>query len=300
MSDDGDDTTVAGSQERSPGSGRRRPYLIVMSGQRFGYAMPVTKKNVLIGRDEQADLFLDEDGVSRHHAKVVLLSGNVCMAQDLGSTNGLFVNDERVEAHPLEHGDSLRLGESAWLRFSIEDKIEAQLRAHLFEQATSDPLTGTKNRKAFDDHLKREIAYAKRHGTALSLILFDADHFKRINDERGHPVGDAVLKALTERVDKAIRTEDHFSRIGGEEFALVLRGIDHEGVMLAAERVRKCVAKTPIQVAADSIGLTISLGCVTYDPTVHGSVTAFVQEADEQLYCSKERGRNCASQKELG
>lgn len=297
MSDDGEDTTVAGSQERSPGSGRRRPYLIVMSGRRFGYAMPVTKENVLIGRDEEADLFLDEDGVSRHHAKVVLLSGNVCLAQDLGSTNGLFVNDERVEAHPLEHGDSLRLGESAWLRFSVEDKIEAQLRAHLFEQATSDALTGLKNRKAFDDHLKSELAYSKRHSTALSLILFDADHFKRVNDELGHQVGDLVLKELAQRVGQAIRTEDHFSRIGGEEFALVLRGIDPEGALLAAERVRKCIAATPVLAADHEIELTISLGCVTYAPALHGTTSALVQEADEQLYRSKERGRNCSSQK---
>ncbi len=292
MSQTNEETTVAGSQDRSPSSGNRRPYLIVMSGARFGFALEVTSGNVLIGRGEDAQLVLDEDGVSRHHAKVVLLSGNVCLAQDMGSTNGTFVNDERVEAHPLEHGDRIRLGESTWVRFSIEDKIEAQLRAHLFAQATSDPLTGIKNRTAFRDSLTRELAYTRRHGAALSLILFDADHFKNVNDTHGHSVGDFVLKTLAERVSRTIRTEDHFSRVGGEEFALILRGIDREGVVLAAERLRKCIGESPIVYKDIRIFLTISLGCAVFESRRHLRAEDFIQDADGQLYRAKQEGRN--------
>jgi two-component system, cell cycle response regulator len=291
-----EETTVAGNRDRSPSSRSRRAYLIVMSGERIGHALEVISSSVLLGRGDDAGLILDEDGVSRHHAKVVLLSGNVCLVQDLGSTNGTYVNDVRVEAHPLEHGDRIRLGDSAWLRFSIEDKIESDLRAHLFAQATSDPLTGIKNRNAFHDTLTKELAYSRRHNSSLSLIIFDTDHFKELNDTYGHPVGDAVLKAVAERVSKTIRTEDHFSRIGGEEFSLILRGIDRDGVILAAERIRKCIADAPIAHRELSVTLTISLGCATFESKRHQQREDLIQDADQQLYRAKASGRNRSCQ----
>jgi len=290
-----DDTTVAGSDERSPGSGRRRPYLIVMSGRRFGEAIQVTRDNILVGKGPDADLRLEEEGVSRDHAKIVLFPKNVCIVKDLGSTNGTYVNGDEIQAHPLEHGDQIRVGTSTLLRFSIEDAIESQLREHLFSQATSDPLTGIKNKKAFDDELIRNLAYSRRHGEELSIVLFDADHFKRVNDEHGHSVGDEVLKELTERVTKTIRVEDHFSRVGGEEFALVLRGIDTVGAGQAAERIRVAVSQTPFSVADKMLDVTISLGCATFDKARHARSEDLLQEADRELYRAKGTGRNCVS-----
>lgn len=292
MNETKDDTTVAGSDERTPGSASRKPYLIVISGPRFGDAVPVTKENVLVGRDPVSQLSLEQEDISFHHAKVIVLPRDIYMVKDLGSTNGTFVNEEKIDNFPLEHGDVIRIGLSTRLRFSLEDTIESRLREHLVSQATSDPLTGLKNKQGFTDELQRAFAFSRRHGEALSLILFDADHFKLINDQYGHNIGDAVLRELGARIKSIIRSEDYLSRIGGEEFALILRGIDKFGAVQVAERVRRVIADQAISADEQLISLTISVGCATFNALAHDTPEALLLEADERLYAAKAAGRN--------
>lgn len=157
--------------------------------------------------------------------------------------------------------------------------------------ATTDALTGVPNRRhlfALADHA---IATANRYDRPLSCIMFDIDHFKRVNDTHGHAVGDEVLVAVAARVGGAIRDVDIVGRYGGEEFGVILPETDREGALLVAERLRSLVASTPIETEAGPIELTISLGVAE----VNGATTdasSFFERADRAMYRAKRAGRN--------
>jgi diguanylate cyclase (GGDEF)-like protein len=125
----------------------------------------------------------------------------------------------------------------------------------------------------------------------LSLLIIDIDHFKAINDRYGHPAGDQVLRELSARVTSAIRSDDVFGRLGGEEFGLILRGNALQGALVLAERIRRRIEKEPFACAGGSIAITVSIGVASHDKGKHGE--ALVAEADRHLYGAKSSGRNC-------
>lgn len=292
MGNDNEDTTVAGPPERASTPGEKKPFLVVLSGTGLGQSRRIDGLSCVMGRGASVDLLLDDEGISREHAKVVLLPHGLVLIKDLNSTNGTFVNGNRVEAHPLEDGDRIRLGSNTTIRFGLEDEFEVSVRLHLFAAATRDALTGAHNRRAFDEELVRSAAYSRRHNQSFSLIVFDLDHFKKVNDTHGHVAGDEVLQAVSRRIVETIRVEDFFSRIGGEEFAVILPGINLDAALLAAERIRRAVCGFPIVGKQATISVTVSLGVAQFDPEKHLKVQDLVGQADESMYLAKEGGRN--------
>ncbi len=289
-----EETTIAGRAEERDiiQPGERHPVLLVVAGNSLGQALRVQRSGCVVGRGAEADLRLDDEGVSRKHAKVVRLPERQFMLKDLGSTNGTFVNDKRVGAIPLRDGDRIRLGAKVVLKFTLEDDIEASAREHLFSTATRDSLTGVHNRRAFDSMLLRAVAYSRRHTQPLSLLTFDVDHFKRVNDTYGHPAGDAVLRDIAQRVAAMIRTEDVLARVGGEEFAVILPGVDECHAVQAAERLRRVVEGSPVATDAGAISVTISVGAVLFDPQLDGKLSELLRRVDARLYEAKQGGRN--------
>ena len=157
--------------------------------------------------------------------------------------------------------------------------------------AIKDPLTDIYNQRFFIERLGQEIANARRYATPLSLIYFDLDDFKQVNDIYGHPFGDKVLCRVTESVSEIIRLSDIFARVGGEEFAVVLPHTDLEEAKLNAERTR--IAIESLQIENDSknlVQITISLGAVQLIEDENQS--QFYKRADNKLYLAKEQGRN--------
>src|SRR5207253_1924173 len=146
------------------------------------------------------------------------------------------------------------------------------------------------NPRYLDDHLQAEFAFAARHGTSLSLLLIDADHFKRVNDSFGHAAGDAALRALAGHLQRSVRAEDMIARFGGEEFAVLSREITPQGAMAIAERIRKSVEKTPVSLESGAtVGLTVSIGVVHMGSgRPFKSAHALLEAADEALYRAKE------------
>jgi diguanylate cyclase (GGDEF)-like protein len=140
-----------------------------------------------------------------------------------------------------------------------------------------------------------EIAFAKRHGSALSLLMMDFDHFKRVNDTHGHQAGDHVLKTVAAVVRRTVRVEDVVARYGGEEFAIIARSTDLSQSMILAERVRSTVEKTRIEFEGKVIPMTVSIGVASTSCCV-GAVTVeqLVTIADRRLYACKAAGRNRA------
>jgi diguanylate cyclase (GGDEF)-like protein len=157
----------------------------------------------------------------------------------------------------------------------------------LARQASSDPLTGIANRRAFYDRLRAEVARAQRYGRHLSLVIMDIDHFKAVNDRHGHQAGDRVLVLFTQLLSAHCRDGELVARIGGEEFAWLMPETDHHGAYIAAERFRNAVDKTPF---GDAGEVTLSAGVCS---TEQGrDADALVREADHALYWAKGSGRN--------
>jgi diguanylate cyclase (GGDEF)-like protein len=156
--------------------------------------------------------------------------------------------------------------------------------------ATIDPLTAIRNRRAFLEHARVEISRSQRYELPLSLILLDVDHFKAINDSRGHTVGDHVLSALGSMLARQLRTPDIPARWGGEEFVVALPNTDREGGLVLAERMRCAVERLELTYAGTPVPVTASFGLATFRPGE--ALEALINRADEAMYRAKVNGRN--------
>lgn len=175
------------------------------------------------------------------------------------------------------------------LRYAV--KLGETLEA-LRRLATHDQLTGLLNRREFERILREEMERARRFGHPFALIMVDVDHFKRVNDQRGHPVGDAVLREVARRLSEGVRSVDRVTRFGGEEFAIVMIEANETMALELSERLRGTVASRPLPVAeGDPLNLTISAGVAVF-PSDGADAAAIVQAADRALYAAKEAGRN--------
>lgn len=160
---------------------------------------------------------------------------------------------------------------------------------HLFRRATTDPLTGLLNRESFKRLLGDEQRAAKAEDEPLALIMLDLDHFKSINDRHGHPVGDAVLVEVADRLKSRLRGDDLVGRYGGEEFVIGLPRSGLEAARSVAESLRRVLAESPITEAA--LNVTASLGLAVF-PSHAGDTDRLVKRADQALYAAKNSGRN--------
>ena len=184
MSDwDGEKTEMVRMEDiQEPGSQvEKSAHLIALKGPKAGQSTKLVTDRVLLGRAADADLLLDDEGVSRRHAQIIK-DGSDYWIEDLGSTNGILVNGEKVKRAILSDSDRIQVGTNVLLKFTFQDELEETYQKKLYEQATKDALTGVHNKKYFVDHLKTEFAYAYRHHEPLSLILLDIDYFKKVKN----------------------------------------------------------------------------------------------------------------------
>lgn len=291
MSSEAEDTTVARRTSLRPSELGITPSLVVLSGLTMGRAYPLESKNLIIGRADDADIIVEDESVSRHHAKIVILPHGHFMVKDLGSESGTLVNRAPVEAHPLRDGDQIQVG-NITLKFAMEDTVEIALRDRLFSAAMRDPLTKLYNRRAFDEHMVHAMALARRHQNPFGLVLLDLDHFKTINDRFGHPVGDAVLKELAEVLSRAVRTEDFLARLGGEEFVVVCAGAGRAEATSLGLRLLEAVRRHVFRIERNLLRLTVSAGVSEFDPRAPLTTNEVLAEADALLYRAKRTGRD--------
>ena len=192
---------------------------------------------------------------------------------------------------------SLRILDTAERAFSDRDCLLLEGFAKLvvdqvglWSEASRDVLTGAMTRRAFSDALRKTFAARARARGKASLVLFDLDHFKRINDTYGHAAGDAVLKTVARTVLRELRVEDSFGRVGGEEFAILLANADADTAVEIAERVRRAIERAPIP-GHDAIKVTASFGVAEMTDSIL-DVEDLSDRADAQLYEAKGSGRN--------
>ncbi len=263
--------------------------LVVIVGNEIGKRVELGAQQLIIGRSQTTDLQLDMDNVSRSHASV-LPTSNGYVLRDLGSTNGTYVNDELVQEHALADGDQIRVGR-AMLKFITGGNVEAQYHEEIYRLMTLDGLTQVHNRRYFNEAMERELARSKRYKHPFTLVLFDIDNFKKINDTHGHLAGDEVLRRLAQLVKKKVRTNDLVARIGGEEFAVLLPEVRVDGGHAFAEKLRKLISQERFWSDGMPVPVTISLGVAEWAEGAD-DVDAMVKLADEKLYEAKRSGRN--------
>jgi two-component system cell cycle response regulator len=210
--------------------------------------------------------------------------------RDLDSTNGTFVNEVPVHQRILRDGDLIRIGR-AMLKFLTGGNVEAQYHEEIYRLMTLDGLTQLYNRRYFQEALDREFARSKRYGHPFSLVLFDIDHFKRINDTHGHLAGDDVLRRVSTLLRTKVRTNDIIARVGGEEFAVLLPEAGRIGAVALAEKLRRMIEAEHIEHKGAVIPVTVSLGVAEFDAALE-SAEALFKLADDKLYEAKRSGRN--------
>ncbi len=288
-----DETKVSDGHEiqKPENRDRDRAYLIVLAGSAVGEMYKITKDETIIGRGSQADIQVIDEGISRKHASI-RLEGDRVVVQDLGSTNGTYLNGEKVGVHPLQDGDKIQVGSTTILKFTFHDSLDESFQRQMYESALRDGLTKAFNKKYFLERLESEFAYALRHKTALSLVMFDIDHFKKINDTHGHLTGDHALVTLSTVISQTIRKEDVFARYGGEEFAVICRGVDLSGAHLFAERIRARVEAQRFEYNGKSLSMTVSVGVAAVADVGMREMLELVGIADDALYQAKRQGRN--------
>lgn len=272
---------------------KKGAYLVQIrpTGSNLGKRHELGQEPLVMGRAEDCGICTHDTSTSRRHATIELAKDGLHRVVDLQSTNGTYVNDVQVSNAPLSDGDYLRLGQVVF-RYLVPSNVEVAYHEELQQLSTTDPLTLVPNRRGLECAATQELARAARFGRNLALVMFDVDHFKTINDERGHAAGDAALRQLAERVELTLRRGDVFARLGGDEFAMLLPGASLEAAGIAAERVRKAIANKPFEHEGKSFAVTVSMGASVAKPNQGATLEQLMKAADEKLYAAKHAGRN--------
>ncbi len=267
-------------------------YLIVISGPHVGKMFKVDDQQATLGRSSKADMHVNDVGISRQHAQLISYGEDVFI-EDLKSANGTYLNGNRIDRRQqLQDGDKITLGSTTILKFTYHDELDETFQKEMFDAALRDGLTGAYNKNYLLNHLNTELAFALRHRSPLSLIIFDIDHFKHVNDTYGHLAGDAILKRLSEICITTLRRDDIFARYGGEEFCIVSRGTSIDEANIVAERLRSIIDNTDFVFNGQHIPVTISLGVAALPDVPAKTPNELIELADQALYRAKRGGRN--------
>ncbi len=267
-------------------------YLIVISGPHVGTMFKIDDTQATVGRSSKADLYVNDVGISRKHAQLISYGDDVFI-EDLQSANGTFLNGAPVDRRQqLQDGDKITLGSTTILKFTYHDELDETFQKEMFDAALRDGLTGAYNKNYLMNHLNTELAFALRHKTPLSVIMYDVDKFKPVNDTYGHLAGDAILKRLAELSISTLRSDDIFARYGGEEFTIVSRGVMAAEAAIIAERLRHIVERTDFVFDGQHIPITISLGVAAMPEISVTTPEGLIGAADKALYEAKNGGRN--------
>ncbi|MCP4676147.1 MAG: GGDEF domain-containing protein [Deltaproteobacteria bacterium] len=264
--------------------------LIYPPGTDMGRKYELAGKVGNIGRDPSNHIVVDSDSVSRRHARLTIETGRR-LATDLQSTNGTYVNNEPILSHFLENGDQIKIGDTIF-KYLVGSDVESSYHEEIYQMTIKDGLTEVYNKRYFLEGLDREMSRAQRHDRELSILLFDIDHFKNVNDTYGHLAGDYVLQALARLVSTRARREEVFARYGGEEFVILLPETSKEGAIELAEQLRKRVASHTFIFEGEEIPITVSVGVATMSGDAT-TATEFIKGADMAMYKAKSDGRNC-------
>ena len=247
----------------------------------------------VFGRDSsQTSIYIPNNTLSRRHLELKYVSADEVKVADLGSTNGSFLNDEPLKANQfynLKDNDILRVGDIVF-KYIAAGNMEAHSIFKFRDEVYTDPLCQIYNRKYMEDKGQELISKCQKNNSPLSFIIFDLDHFKKVNDQYSHLAGDFILSCVSSLVQKCIRKSDAFCRIGGEEFSIVLECPLTEATQLM-EQVRQKIENETFDFEGQPIQITISSGVTSLESS-DKSWKDLYERADSLLYKAKKQGRN--------
>jgi two-component system, cell cycle response regulator len=285
--------TVVKNPPGVPSSTKRNDCLVVIYTKEatlLGKRFVLEDSPVRIGRGADNTIVLDGDSVSRRHAHLER-DGEGWRVVDDGSTNGTLLNDETVQGQaPLANEDRIKVGPTI-LKYLTGADVESQYHEEIYRMTIVDGLTQIHNKRYMHEALEREMIRARRHTRDLGFLMFDLDHFKKINDEHGHLAGDYVLKELARVVTLRIRRDEVFARYGGEEFSIILPETDLPGATALADSIREKIAEHRFVFQGERIRVTISIGVALLGDADKTSAD-LIRRADERLFDAKRGGRN--------
>jgi two-component system, cell cycle response regulator len=271
-----------------------RATLTVLTGLQAGRIVAVDGVPMTIGRGAEADLVVQDTGVSRLHVRIARTAEGAFYAEDLGSKNGTFRGQDRIGLTLLCAGDLLQLGPYLQVRFAVVDSVEESLYRQLYESSVHDPLTHVFNRQYLSNRLFAEIAHAQRSGGEVAILMIDVDCLKDVNDHFGHLAGDRALCTIAARILRVLRVEDMLARYGGDEFVVVAAGADAVDARQLAERVRHAVDGLHMSAQGRDVHVTASIGLASLAELAESDdpVAALLALADARMYGAKVSGRN--------
>lgn len=273
------------------------PAIVVLVGPTgyVGKQWLITKNEMVVGRSTDVDVSVTDASLSRSHAKIVVTGMDVFII-DMGSTNKTQVNNQVLPPmvpRKLGNNDQIKTG-NVIFKYLEKGNVESISNQQRIEKEQKDALTGAFNKGALLEKGPELVRRSDVLSEPLAVITFDLDYFKRINDTYGHPGGDYVLKELGQLLrSKLVRTNDFFSRYGGEEFVLILQATNLKTALEVAERIRYTVEQHPFVFENKKIAVTISIGVSIKNP--QDTWESVYDRADKALYLSKQNGRNKVS-----
>jgi diguanylate cyclase (GGDEF)-like protein len=270
--------------------------LVIIHGKALGKQFLLEFQDMLIGRHMDCGICINQATVSRSHARVLRDEGSGFTITDLGSKNGTRVNDQKLssgEPFPLRDGDFVRIG-NVILKFIAEGSLESVFHAEMKNLATVDDLTKVYNKKSIMASLEEGFKVANITGDPFSVIIFDIDDFKSINDRLGHAAGDCVLSEIPETLKGVTRQHDHIGRFGGDEFLIVLRDTSLSNACRIAERIKSKVEQRMFCHEGEEFHITVSLGVASADSSTPSAESLF-KAADRANYNAKREGGNRVS-----
>ena len=294
MSQDLDETAHWSTAERLPGSASKCAWLTVITGAEAGRVFPLAVGSYLIGRSPEVDIQLSDVAVSRVHTKLSVRDDGTATLVDCASKNGTLLGTRAVagEEVSLRDGSKIQIGGAVVVRFSFRDQFERSYEKGLYDSATRDHLTGAYNKRHFDQRHQHEFTQAARNERWISLVLFDLDDFKQINDALGHAAGDHVLREVTRLFSTELRETELLARYGGEEFVILMPESDLTAAVTLAERLRRLLQSSAILWKGQRLDVSASFGVASSSGARGLLPDELFQAADECLYRAKRSGKN--------
>lgn len=293
LEDADEDRTDFVSAEDPDGSLQtREPVLLVVSGARAGLTVNVTDAPIVIGRAQHCGVWMEGSGISREHARVARDSTGAVTVTDLQSTNGTFVNGERITARRLSAGDQIRIGPETMLKFEHQTATEQTFHEQRLEQGARDNLTGLYDRRHFLSKMRADMVRVLRARGSASVIKISVDGFNRMTTRFGHDAGEVVLRRLAKLLAMGLRERDLLARWGEKKFAILVHGGELETATLTAERLRKAVENYRIEWNRERVPVTISVGVAAMHKDDLADMQELLAEVDENLTRARAGGGN--------
>lgn len=267
------------------------PCLVISHGRDIGRRFTLSKERMTLGRSPEADIVLQDDGVSRQHCCIESMDGQYRI-RDLGSRNGTFINASPIQESILPPGGHVQIGQTIFY-LAFKNPSEIAFEDNLVQNVATDALTGIANRHTFVWRAAEELSFSRRTAHAVALVMADVDSMELINDRHGQAGGDSVLAGIAKLVAAQKRREDILGRFGGDEFVLMPRGnLTQKTAHLLCERIRKSVAAHAFEHEGQPIAVTLSLGLCYLAAGEDRPIDDVLALADKALSRAKANGRN--------